>query len=372
MVELILHPTLNKYDTCKEFATDFTFTKNDLIITNRDIFDPHFKDIAQDAHVIFEEEYGSGEPTNKKIEAICEDVKTMGEHTRVFGIGGGAVMDISKLFALEKLQPVDDLYDKKFPPVKKRELILIPTTCGTGSEVTSISVLLFPERNMKIGLPAPELFADKAILIPELLHSLPYIPFAGSAIDALVHAIESALSPKATCYTKLFSYKAMDMILNGFKAIIADGEKARIPLSEDFLVASNFAGIAFGTAGCATVHAMSFPLGGTFHVPHGEANYTLLNGVLNTYKQVDNTGELIVLQKHLAKLLNCSEAAAFEELDILLNQIMPRKTLKDYGVTQEVISTWIVDVPKTQQRLLVNSFCDMTEDLMQTIYTDLL
>lgn len=80
---------------------------------------------------------------------------------------------------------------------------------------------------------------------------LPFPVFAASSIDALVHAVESALSPKATPYTRLFSYKAIEMILRGYQQIVKNGREARVPLLPEFLTASNFAGIAFGTAGCA-------------------------------------------------------------------------------------------------------------------------
>ncbi|MCQ4720652.1 iron-containing alcohol dehydrogenase, partial [Flavonifractor plautii] len=108
------------------------------------------------------------------------------------------------------------------------------------------------------------MYADHAVLIPELLEGLPFSVFATSSIDAQVHAVESSLSPKATPYTKLFGYKAIEMIIMGYQRIATEGREALLSLLEDFLVASNFAGIAFGTAGCAAVHALSYPLGGKY------------------------------------------------------------------------------------------------------------
>ena len=100
----------------------------------------------------------------------------------------------------------------------------------------------------KLGLVSPAMYADQAVLIPELLEGLPFGVFATSSIDALVHAVESSLSPKATPYTKLFGYKAIEMLIRGYQRIAMDGQESRIGLLEDFLLASNYAGLAFGTA----------------------------------------------------------------------------------------------------------------------------
>ena len=100
-----------------------------------------------------------------------------------------------------------------------------------------------------MGLAVDEIYADRAVLIPELLTGLPYSFFSTSAIDAFIHAIESYVSPKATLYTQMFSMKAMEMIIEGFQKIAEHGEEYRMNLLDDFLTASNLAGIAFGNAG---------------------------------------------------------------------------------------------------------------------------
>ena len=141
----------------------------------------------------------------------------------------------------------------------------------------------------------PHMYADEAVLVPELLNGLPFAVFATSSIDALVHAVESSLSPKATPFTKLFGYKAIEMIIRGYQEIAANGPDARLPLMKDFLIASNYAGIAFGTAGCAAVHATSYPLGGTYHVAHGESNYAMFTGVLKNYMEIRQDGEIAVM-----------------------------------------------------------------------------
>ena len=194
MQELMLKPTIFKYDTVKEFVDEFKPGKGDLVITNEYIYNPYFGQMNLECDVIFQEKYGAGEPSDDMVEAMYKDIK--GEHKRVIAIGGGTVIDISKLFALRTVSPVLDLYDGKIPPVKNKELILIPTTCGTGSEVTNISILALNSRGTKKGLAVDQMYADTAVLIPELLEGLPFGVFATSSIDALIHAIESSLSPK--------------------------------------------------------------------------------------------------------------------------------------------------------------------------------
>ena len=143
------------------------------------------------------------------------------------------------------------------------------------------------------------MYADRAVLVPELLEKLPPYVFATSSIDALIHAVESTLSPKGNEFTRLFGYKAMEMILKGYKKILAEGEEARKELTDDFLTASCFAGIAFGNAGCAAVHALSYPLGAAFHVAHGESNYAVFMGVMNYYMEHRTDGEIAVLNRYL-------------------------------------------------------------------------
>ena len=274
----MIKPSIYKYGTAKEFAEEFKLGKGDLVITNEYIYNPYFGELNLGCDTIFQEKYGAGEPSDDMLEAIYKDVK--GEHKRIVAIGGGTVIDISKIFALKYVSPILDLYDGKKPIEKDKELVIVPTTCGTGSEVTNIAILALNSRGTKKGLASDEMYADSAVLVPELLEGLPFPVFATSSIDALVHAVESSLSPKGNEMTRLFGYKAMEMILKGYKKIVAEGKDARIPLLPDFLTASTFAGIAFGNAGCAAVHALSYPLGGKYHVPHGESNYAMFTGVL--------------------------------------------------------------------------------------------
>jgi 4-hydroxybutyrate dehydrogenase len=251
---------------------------------------------------------------------------------------------------------------------KKRELIIVPTTCGTGSEVTNISIINRTRIGTKMGLVSDKMYADTAVLLPPLLEGLPYKAFALSSIDALVHAVESTLSPKATPYSKLFGYKSIEMILRGYQTIAVHGSETRTKLLEDFLVASNFAGIAFGTAGCAAVHALSYPLGGTYHVAHGESNYALFTGVLKEYLSHKQDGEIATMNRFLASILHCQPDTVYDALEALLNQILPKKPLREYGVTEEDLNIFTKSVIETQGRLMSNNFVPLDAECVYKIY----
>lgn len=369
MKELMIKPDIYKYATAKEFASEFQIGAGDLVLTNEYIYNPYFGELNLDCDVLFQEKYGTGEPSDDMVEAIYADMK--GDYKRIIAIGGGTVIDIAKLFALKEVSPVLDLYDGKITPVKDKELVLVPTTCGTGSEVTNISILALNSRGTKKGLAVDEMYADSAVLVPELLEGLPFGVFATSSIDALIHAIESSLSPKGNETTRMFGYKAIQMILSGYIEIVKNGKEARIPLLEQFLMASNYAGIAFGNAGCAAVHAMSYPLGATYHVAHGEANYAMFTGVMKNYMELKSDGEIERLNRFIAEILECDPMYVYEELENLLNNMIQKKPLHVYGMKKEEIVEFADSVLENQQRLLANNFVELDRDRMIKIYSEL-
>lgn len=365
----MVKPVLFEYATAQEFAEAFQIGADDLVITNEYIYQPYFGSLGLACDVMYQEKYGMGEPTDEMAEAMYRDMKK--DYKRIIAIGGGTVIDISKLFALKNVSPIEDLYDGKLEIEKARELVLVPTTCGTGSEVTNIAILALLKKGTKKGLAVNEMYADSAVMIPQLLSGLPFRFFATSSIDALVHAVESSLSPKGNEITRMFGYKAIEMILNGYKVIARDGEEARIPLLRDFLNASNYAGIAFGNAGCAAVHAMSYPLGAKYHVAHGESNYAMFTGVMKNYMEIKSDGEIAVLNKFIADILECDPAQVYDELEKLLNVIIQKKPLHEYGMKKEEIAEFTDSVIENQQRLLGNNFVELDRDRMIKIYTEL-
>ena len=237
MTQFEVKPTIQICDTCAELAQALELGPKDLILTNQYIYDPYFGPLNLSCPTIFQEKYGAGEPSDEMVTAIYNDMPK--DVTRIVAVGGGTVVDIAKVLSLKTVTPILDLYDGKIPLEKGKELILVPTTCGTGSEVTNLSILALISLNTKKGLGAPCMFGDKAVLVPELLKTLPLSVFATSSIDALIHSIESSLSPKPTPSPSSLGTRPLRSSSKGYMEIRDKGAEARIPLLKDFLLAQH-------------------------------------------------------------------------------------------------------------------------------------
>lgn len=371
MKQFGITPKILEFEYCQEVGEHFQIGQGDLVFISDRTYEQYFNDtIGDEAYRVNYRNYVTGEPTDVMVEAIFADIKDY-QYNRVFGIGGGTILDVAKLFALKNTVPVVALFNKELEISKDKELILIPTTCGTGSEVTNISILELTAIHSKFGLAVDELYADYAVLVPELLNDLPLSVFATSSIDALIHAIESYTSPKASAFSQLYSKKAMEMIISGYQTIAAQGPEARKPLLKDFMIAATFAGIAFGNAGCAAVHAMSYPLGAVYHVPHGEANYAMFTAVYKTYQALDPDGSIAELNLFLATMLGCDPTAVYEEIETLLGHILPKKALRDYDVTKADLTSFTEAVMTKQTRLMANNYVPLDQDQVLAIYEQL-
>lgn len=365
-----LNPSISLLTRFHEFLVDKEVGDRDLILTSK--YMPLIKEesdrLMRKPHILYIEEFGEGEPKDTMVDLILDRVKEI-SFTRVIAIGGGTVIDVAKLLIFEKGLNCEEIFEKGASLHKKKQLIVLPTTCGTGSEVTGISICEFTKKATKLGLAIPALFPDEAVLIPELLESLPYDPFAASAIDALVHAMESFLSPKANEFSRMYSTEAIRKILTGFQIVGKDKEQRNSLLSE-FLIASCYAGIAFSNAGCATVHAMSYPLGAVYHIPHGKANYYVFLEVFQHYKKMGV--DLVDLETIINEVLQVPNEQIWETMETLLEAILPLKKLTEFGLNATGVVEFAASVIKNQQRLLKNSPIELSEDEIIQIYSNCL
>jgi 4-hydroxybutyrate dehydrogenase len=235
--------------------------------------------------------------------------------------------------------------------------------------VTNISIINRTTKGVKQGIVSPAMFADEAVLIPGMLMSLPYGVFATSSIDAMIHAVESYLSPSACAISTMFSEQALRLILSGWKAAVEDGDKDAWKIhAAEFLRASNFAGIAFGHAGCAAVHAMAYPLGSVHHIPHGQANQLMFAETMRKYQEKKPVGRLNDLEELLASVLGVEPVFALEALYQLMDRVLERKPLREHGVTAEELPTFAHNVVETQQRLLGNNYTFLSEEDILDVY----
>lgn len=361
---------IQKFYSAKEFAEEYQIGKGDFILASKSTYDTYFAPLGIDAHVEYKSKYGVGEPTDIMIDALLADFRKT-DCDRIIAIGGGAVIDMAKILVLEGDYSTEQIFKREVPLKKAHTLIAVPTTCGAGSEVSNVSITELTAIHSKLGLADDSIYADDAVLIPELLTNLPYSFFATSAIDAFIHAIESYVSPKANLYTQMFSKQAMQMILYGFQRILDHGPEYRLEMLDEFLTASNLAGIAFGNAGTGAVHAMSYPLSGVYHVTHGESNYQFLTTVFSVYQKLNPEGRIREVNQFLAGILGCDETKVYSELDNLLDQIISRKKLREYGMTEAEIRSFAESVEASQQRLLNQSYIKFNADQMEEIYRQL-
>lgn len=354
-------PKITQFATWAEVVSSYAVGGSDLLITSRIIYDTFLGETPVGS-VIIVEDFGTGEPTEDMIMAI-RAAAAKKPYDRVVAVGGGSVIDIGKLLATGGWDNCQLLFQKKQTATREKQLLILPTTCGTGSEVTNISVSAFPKLGTKIGLADDALFANDAVLCAELISTLPMKVFMHSSIDALIHAIESYLSPKANAITSLFSESAIKTFVAGYRAILAGGAESRKSLLGDFILASTEAGIAFSNAGCGLIHAMSYPIGGNYHLPHGASNYEVMMAALRYYEKKAPGGRF-------ASLLALT--GPLDELEALIDALAPRTPMSEYGMGAAEAHDFALDVEKNQQRLLANCYVPTSVAEMEAIYNAIL
>lgn len=290
----------------------------------------------------------------------------------VIGLGGGSALDLAKLAALlaaHEGEAADYLNLTGSRQVSNKGLpkILIPTTSGTGSEVTDIAVLSL--ETTKDVVTHPFLLADVAIVDPALTVSLPPKVTAATGIDALTHAVEAYVSVNANPVTDALALQAIRLISGSIRTAVEDGENKQA--RSDMSYGSYLAGLAFFNAGVAGVHALAYPLGGQFHISHGESNAVLLPYVMGyirsscEIRMKDILEAMAVSSNHLSR-----EEASYkcvEELKRLVADVHIPLNLKGFGITEDALGRLADDGIK-QQRILARSPMPLGRDDIFAIY----
>lgn len=331
------------------------------------------ENILRDASVDFttfrEVEADPPEAVIMKAVAAARDAGAMG----VIGVGGGSSLDVAKLVALlavgkEELKGVYGVGNAKGP---RLPLILIPTTSGTGSEVTPISIVTTGAAE-KMGVVSPVLIPDLALLDPELTYGLPPHVTAATGIDAMVHAIEAYASASANNnpVSRILALQALTLM--GRSVLIAVRDGKNVAARGDMLLGSMLAGQAFANSPVAAVHALAYPLGGHFHIPHGLSNALVLPHVLR-FNCVTAPEAYAEMAPHafpeLARFEGQERAAAFcEALADLSHACGLPQTLRAMKIPQDWLPRLARDA-MNQSRLLVNNPRPVTEADALAIYT---
>ncbi|WP_154992445.1 iron-containing alcohol dehydrogenase [Priestia megaterium] len=290
----------------------------------------------------------------------------------VIGVGGGSALDLAKLTAVlavhdGAVEEYLNLTGTKQITEKGLPKILIPTTSGTGSEVTNISVLSL--ESSKDVVTHDHLLADAAIVDPELTLSVPSKVTAATGIDALTHAVEAYVSVNANPATDALALKAIRMISSSLRAAVEDGKdkEARTQMS----YGSYLAGLAFFNAGVAGVHALAYPLGGQFHISHGESNAVLLPYVMGYIRNscVTKMRDIFEALGGNATSLSTEEASyqCVKHLQSLVEDVGIPQTLRGFNIPESALQKLTEDGVQ-QKRILARSPLPLHEKDIRAIY----
>lgn len=288
----------------------------------------------------------------------------------VIGFGGGSSMDVAKLVAVlcQGEQPLSAMYGIDQVRGKRLPLVQVPTTAGTGSEVTPISIVT-TGATTKSGVVAPQLYADAAYLDAELTVGLPPAATAATGVDAMVHAIEAYTSKRLkNPLSDHLAVLALKLLSANLLTVCRDG--TNLQARSDMLLGAMLAGQAFANAPVGGVHALAYPVGGIFHVPHGLSNALVLPAVLhfNAQAAAPLYAELGAAVGLPASTDAAAGAAAFIAfLEDLIRQAQLPQGLRAVGITEADLPA-LASSAMLQQRLLVNNPLPIDEAQALAIY----
>lgn len=372
MFEFQIKPRISEIETFREFAEHFDLGAGDTIFTEKFLYDRYMDGIVQ-CETLFLDDFGLGEPTDSVIDKMLDAIRGR-DIKRIIGIGGGTILDIAKILCIKDATTTEDIFDDVVAPVRDKGMILVPTTCGTGCEMTCVSVVDMTRRGTKMGKRIEANFADHAVLIPELLSDLPEKVFQFSSMDALVHAMEIFVAPTGNPYNDVFCESVIRTILSRYRILADEGFEKRHEFVMDFLRASTFAGIALANTACGAVHALAMHFGSAHHVAHGESNSMFLVAVFRKYLEIEPSGKLMALGAIIDEVIGTGhgEGTAFDKLGRAIERLMPQKRLAEYGVAEDQLGVYADKVIATQQRLLKNNFTPLEKadllDIYRTVY----
>jgi alcohol dehydrogenase class IV len=300
--------------------------------------------------------------------ALCRDKRI----ELVISIGGGSALDTAKLVAYLAKTPdrLDDIYGVGLAKGERLPLLLVPTTAGTGSEVTPIAIVTTPTTEKK-GVVSPRLLPDWAILDPELTLGLPAHVTAATGIDAMVHAIEAYTSKhKKNPMSDQLARQALALLSANVRAVCVDG--SNLEARSQMLLGSMLAGMAFANSPVAAVHALAYPIGAIFHVPHGLSNALVLPHVLEFNLPMAEAlyAELAEIVKPGLRVTSQRDRArAFiDEMISVGRDCAVPASLSAVGIGQDDLKKLAEDAMK-QTRLLVNNPRPLTFEDAYAIYS---
>lgn len=316
------------------------------------------------------------EPSYTAVQNIVDQFKASGADM-IVACGGGSVMDAAKLASVLVTDEygVKELLDEPGRAKKCVPIILIPTTAGTGAEVTPNAIVAVPERELKVGIVNENMIADYVILDARMIKHLPRPIAAATGVDALAHCIECFTSNKANPFSDLYALEGLDLILNNIEKACDDPE-AMVEKNR-MQIAAYYGGLAITASGTTAVHALSYPLGGKYHIAHGVSNAILLAPVMRFNAPV--------CQDRLAKAYDrcCHDAVKtchtvqekaewiIGQLERIVRHLDIPTSLKEFGVPREDLDG-LVEAGMQVQRLLNNNMRPVTAEDARNLYLEIM
>lgn len=315
------------------------------------------------------------EPTIQNVETVFKAQIEPFAPQAILSIGGGSVLDAAKLFSvrLTNDEPLRswlgiDLIKKPGVPT-----ILVPTTAGTGSEVTPNAIVTLPDESLKVGIVSRHLLPQIVILDAELTLGLPKPITAATGMDAFVHSLESYISTKANPISDMFAMDSMRLI--GANIVEAYQNGHSLKAREAMMLGSMYGGLALTAAGTAAVHALAYPLGGMFNVTHGVANAMLLPHVMAfNLDAIEDRLANVARALDLATKAESDQVAArklIEKMEEWTAAVEIPQDLRKFGVSEEHLDA-LAEAASKVKRLLGNNPKALTLDDMKSIYSRLL
>jgi alcohol dehydrogenase len=313
------------------------------------------------------------EPTCRQAQETIDAFKKI-HSDLIVAVGGGSVMDIAKLASIAATDEygVADLLENPLRGRKMVATLMIPTTAGTGSEATPNSIVAVSEKELKVGIVNEEMLADYVILDSTMIRNLPVKIAASTGADALCHAIECYTSAKANPFSDLFAMQAM-------KLIFANIEKAcmnpdAMTEKSNMLLAAFYGGVAITASGTTAVHALSYPLGGKYHIPHGIANAVMLVPVMRfnqeaCEKEFAEIYDVLCGAQQIEKKVKSRWVV--EKIEEIIRNLGLPTTLAGYGVDKKDIDG-LVTAGMDVKRLLNNNKRTVTSEDARRLYSEVL
>ena len=315
------------------------------------------------------------EPTYSQVQKLVDQFKAS-KADFIMAVGGGSVMDTAKLASILATDEygVYELLDQPKLAKKCIKTLMIPTTAGTGAEATPNAIVAVPERELKIGIVNEEMISDYIILDAIMIKNLPRKIAAATGVDALAHAIECFTGNKANPFSDIFALEALDMILNNIIPACDDAEA--MEAKNKMQIASFYAGVAITASGTTAVHALSYPLGGKYHIAHGVSNAILLVPVMRFNEPVCREKLATAYDRCIHREKNCTtieEKSEFviKQLEQIVKHLDIPTSLSTFDVPTSDLNL-LVDAGMQVTRLLDNNIRKVTPEDARAIYKQIL